>query len=220
MKLIISLSMLLSFSVGASQCALPTNIQEYDYDAARNSRDWQNPNTPTDSFSLTLSWSPAYCAERSATGHQCGASNEDQFGLIVHGLWAQSASANGNHRKHPRNCSNPEAIKVATLKKHLCMMPGVKLIQNQWEKHGTCDFDSPEAYLDKTNQLYSALTIPSIQQTKQVEYKSWKEIADWLVSYNQHLGLKRENVYVHMRNKRLSEIRVCYDLAYQFTNCR
>ncbi len=202
----------------ANTCNLPSEIKEYDYDAASDSKDWINKDIPTDSFVLALSWSPAYC-DGKTSGHQCGSANEGNFGLIVHGLWGQSDSAGRDYKKHPRNCSNPVAIKAETLKEHLCMMPGVPLIQKEWEKHGTCDFDTPEAYLNKTKELFSELTIPTIQQTSQIEYMSWRGIADWFVSHNEHLGMKRSHVYIDMKNHRLNEIRVCYDLEYNFSNC-
>lgn len=219
MKFNTGLIFLLSFSANANQCVLSPDVHEYDYIATQNPNDWINKDIPTDSFVLALSWSPAFCDEQSASGHQCGPENSGKFGLVVHGLWGQSDSAYGNHKKHPRNCDNPGAIKVETLKKYLCMMPGVKLIQKEWEKHGTCDFDTPEFYLEKTQELYSKLTIPTIEQVTQVEYMSWRGITDWFVSYNKHLGMNREHVYVDMKNHRLNEIRICYDLKYNFTKC-
>jgi ribonuclease T2 len=199
---------------------LPNDINTYDYKASQNSRDWINKDIQTDSFALAISWSPQFCdSQNNPPAHQCGGANSGKFGFVVHGLWGQSDLAQGNHKKHPRNCRDAASIKVETLKEHLCMMPGVKLIQKEWEKHGTCDFDSPEAYLDKTQELYAALNIPTIDQTKQVEYMSWREISDWFTKHNSHLNMKQEHIYVKMKDRRLQEILVCYDLDYNLTSC-
>ncbi len=220
MRMLVGLASLFSISLGAMECVIPENVEEYNYVAKENSKDWINKNIETDSFVLAISWSPAYCeGSNKTTGHQCGPKNKGKFGLIVHGLWGQSEHAEGNFKKHPRNCLDAPEISVSTLKQHLCMMPGVKLIQKEWEKHGTCDFSTPEEYLDKTRDLFTNLTIPSIEETKKVEYESWKKIADWFASHNKALKMEREHIFVQMKDRRLKEIRVCYNKSYHLKQC-
>lgn len=216
-----------SFAVAAEQsCRLPEHVTPWDYrsGAAINAdKDWKSDRTRTDYWRLTLSWSAAFCDAMRRHGsspahlrHQCSA---NRFGLVVHGLWAQSAGR-GGQKKHPRNCRDVQAIEARTLKKYLCVIPDSKLIQQQWEKHGTCDFKLPEHYLHLTADLYNRLKLPSIAQLEQLQYRRAAEIRAAFVNLNRGQGMRKEHVWVRMARGRLKEIQVCYDLDYRFSPCR
>jgi ribonuclease T2 len=99
---------------------------------------------PADYYMPSLTWSPVFCTtsagKSAANKFQC---KENSFGMAVHGLWPQSSTAK-NDRQHPRNSHTTTPIAAATLRQHLCTIPGVQLEQDEWAKHGTCAFDSPE----------------------------------------------------------------------------
>ncbi len=213
--------------VAEQNCQLPEKVKSWDYRAGaaiRSGRDWKNNQLRTDNWVLTLSWSGAFCDNilrqghpRANLQHQCIA---NQFGLVVHGLWAQSALAGGDYKKHPRNCRDAKAIEEQTVKKYLCVIPDSQLMQQQWEKHGTCDFKSPEQYLRTTAQLYNRLKLPSVTQLKQLQNRRAVEIRTVFVNLNRSQGMRNDHVWVRMQRGRLQEIQVCYDLDYQFTACR
>ena len=216
----------LAIPINAEQlCQLPTQLQTWDYDssqAIRSGKDWQNKTTQTDYWMLSLSWSKAFC-DKFTSGvvpahaqHQCVS---NKFGLIVHGLWAQSRAAGKNSKGHPRNCRNAPAISTQRMKEHLCEMPGVRLMQMQWEKHGTCDFNSAQDYLAKTSHLYRRLNLPDRETLEALEYSSWKRVKKKIVQMNASTGLRDEHVYVKFRKKRLHEVYICYDLDDRYTAC-
>lgn len=210
----------------AESCRLPSTIRLWNYHADRaiaDGRDWRNMFVPTDAWVLSLSWSSAFCdnlrqkRQFKAHAHQCG---NNAFGLVVHGLWAQSAQANGNLRKHPRNCRDTKAISADTLQRYLCIIPDVHLMQIQWERHGTCDFRTPEQYFRQTTALFNQLTLPSAEQLKSMERNRATVIKRKFVELNRDSGLHSDSVWVVTRNGRLNEIRICYDPAFAFAACK
>ena len=96
-------------------------------------------------------------------------------------------------------------------------MPDEILMQNQWEKHGSCYFSSATAYFNTIEYLYNQLNIPDIRSMGRTTY---------FVIKNAFLELNSPQlfssaIYVNMRrNGQLKEIRFCYDLQYNFISCK
>ena len=93
-------------------------------------------------------------------------------------------------------------------------------MQKEWEKHGTCDFQRPEEYLAQTSKLFRKLDLPSRDKLLALEYTSWKSVKQEIISRNRNLGLKDKHVFVKFRKGRLHEVRICYDLRFNFRSCR
>jgi len=206
-------------------CRLPRHFTPWDYDstaAIDKGKDWRSTQK-TDYWMLSLSWSKAFCDRFENDGlpkqlyHQC---LHNKFGLVVHGLWAQSRKAGSNVKIHPRNCHDTSAIPAEQIQKYICEIPSVKLIQKEWEKHGSCDFSHSAQYLSKTSELFNQLKLPSREELLKLEYTSWKKVKQRIIQLNRSLGLNSEHVFVKFRKNRLQEVRVCYDLRYQFTSCK
>ena len=123
---------------------------------------------PTDYLALVLSWSPEHCetqrnrpeGQRQKQSFQCFSGN--RFEWVVHGLWPQNSQARSG-RDHPRNCEAAGAVPASVLKQHLCMMPGVELMQNEWQAHGTCGWRSPERYFADIQAVYGTLHRPTVR---------------------------------------------------------
>ena len=123
---------------------------------------------PTDYLALVLSWSPEHCetqrnrpeGQRQKQSFQCFSGN--RFEWVVHGLWPQNGQARSG-RDHPRNCEAAGAVPASVLKQHLCMMPGVELMQNEWQAHGTCGWRSPERYFADIQAVYGTLHRPTVR---------------------------------------------------------
>lgn len=151
-------------SAPSSACIVDDRWLRPDYDHAI---DYANPEVRTDFFLLVYSHSPTFCRRMAAQGRvdeaafQCQSPN--LFGWVIHGLWGESESAYARRedRRHPRFCKGDlPPVPVQTLKPYLCMSPGTKLLQGQWEKHGACDFDSAAAYFGKTKELFERFPLP------------------------------------------------------------
>ncbi len=214
------------YSFAEQTCQIPKQLQEWDYNATRaiaKGQDWKNTSVETDYWMLSLSWSNAYCdtfENRRMPKHAKHQCLNNDFGLVVHGLWAQSRKAGRNVKMHPRNCRDTSVIPATKLKKHLCEIPGTRLIQKEWEKHGTCDFNHPGEYLDTMSALYRKLKLPAKHELKGLEYSSWKKVKRKIVEINKTSGLRDEHLHIEFKKNRLKEVRVCYDLEYRFTSCK
>ena len=208
------LILLLSLQAGfAQQCKLPATVP-----STRATRvDYKNKNITTDYYGLSLSWSPQFCnsgAGQSPNNRwQCV---DNQFGFVVHGLWPQSAKATRND-EHPRFCKAPELLSANTIQTHLCTMPGAQLVQDQWNKHGSCAWPNAKAYLDQVETLYKSLVLPELKAGRSTSGAIRKAI----VAANKSKGLKPEHTEVRVRSgNRFSEFMICYDKQFRFTACQ
>jgi ribonuclease T2 len=158
---------------------------------------------PFDYYVMSLSWSPEYCATNSnPDSTQCG---ERRYSLVVHGLWPQYE--NGGF---PADCSAATVVPSAIVDSMLDIMPSKKLIQHEWEKHGTCSGLSVEKYFQLTRQIYNSIAIPDkYRQPTDYIVTNVSEIESNLMAVNPTLdGTK---IAIDCKNRYLQEIRVCYD---------
>jgi ribonuclease T2 len=206
--------LLLGFSLAAiaQQCTIPGNVP-----TTRPTRvDYKNKDIVTDYYGLSLSWVPQFCNSQAGKNPnnkwQCA---DNSFGFVVHGLWPQSSKARRND-EHPRNCKAPELLPAATIKPHLCTIPGAQLMQDEWVKHGTCAFPNAKAYLDQIEVLYKNLVLPDLKAGMTTSGAIRKQI----VAANQSKGLKPEHTEVRvLSGNRFSEFMVCYDKSFKFAAC-
>lgn len=185
-----------------------------DYDVImRDDPIGQNANAPVDYYMLTLSWSPGFCdSQREKYGnqlpkslqYQCG--TDRSLGWVVHGLWPQNANAR-SVADHPRFCQGDlPALPKSELESYLMMSPGEKLLQGEWEKHGSCAFDSAQQYFAKELELFNSLQLPN-------QNLSRNELFRWMKQHNPQL----KNAYLGASR---NELFICYDKKWQVMNCQ
>ena len=173
----------------------------------------QNAKAPVDYYMLALSWSPGFCdIQREKYGdqlpyssqYQCG--NNRTFGWVVHGLWPQNANARAVS-DHPRFCKGDlPALPKGLLAQYLAISPGEKLLQGEWEKHGSCAFDSAQQYFAKEQELFNALKLPNQKLSRD-------ELFGWMKQHNPQL----KNAYLRASR---NELFICYDKKWQVMNCQ
>ena len=170
-----------------------------------------------DYYLFSLSWSPEHCS-KSRDAFQCGL---NKFDFVVHGLWPQSSTARDPKCGNPRNCS-VSLVDDETIKQNLCIVPGVRLIQGEWQKHGTCAFTTAKEYYAKIRELWESLNKPNMQQLvkDKAEKLTAGDVSDQFVALNSKLGLKSEFVKVKTVDGYLSEVQICYDLKYKPIECK
>ncbi|OOF59541.1 ribonuclease T2 family protein [Rodentibacter myodis] len=185
-----------------------------DYDVAlREDPIGQNTNAPVDYYMLALSWSPGFChSQYEKYGTQLPAASQYQceinrtFGWVVHGLWPQNANAR-SVADHPRFCKGDlPALPQSTIAPYLSISPGAKLLQGEWEKHGSCAFDSAEQYFAKEQELFDALRLPK-------ENLSRSELFRWMIQHNPQL----KNAYLGAAR---NELFICYNKQWQVIDCQ
>ena len=179
----------------------------------RNDHIGQNAKAPVDYYMLALSWSPGFCdIQREKYGdqlpysfqYQCG--NNRTFGWVVHGLWPQNANARAVS-DHPRFCKGDlPALPKGLLAQYLAISPGEKLLQGEWEKHGSCAFDSAQQYFAKEQELFNSLKLPNQKLSRD-------ELFGWMKQHNPQL----KNAYLRASR---NELFICYDKKWQVMNCQ
>lgn len=173
----------------------------------------QNAKAPVDYYMLALSWSPGFCDIQrekygnqlpSSSQYQCG--NNRTLGWVVHGLWPQNANAL-SVTDHPRFCKGDfPALPKDLLARYLAISPGEQLLQGEWEKHGSCAFDSAQQYFAKEQELFSSLKLPN-------QNLSRNELFRWMKQHNPQL----KNAYLGASQ---NELFICYDKKWQVMNCQ
>ena len=123
----------------------------------------------------------------------------------MHGLWPQNANAR-SVTDHPRFCKGDLApLPVETLEPYLSISPGAKLLQGEWEKHGSCAFDSAEAYFKQEKALFESLSLPNEQLSR-------KALFQWMKQNNPQL----KGAYLGASH---NELFICYDRQWQVIDC-
>lgn len=198
----------------ASKSAVKNADVFADYDVVmRDDPIGQNAKAPVDYYMLALSWSPGFCeSQREKFGndlptsaqYQCGINRS--FGWVVHGLWPQNASAR-SVSDHPRFCQGDlPALPKSELEPYLTMSPGAKLLQGEWEKHGSCAFDTAAQYFAKEQELFASLRLPK-------ENLSRNELFRWMKQNNPQL----KKAYLGASR---NELFICYNKQWQVIDCQ
>ncbi len=181
-------------------------------------QDWINPKIETDYYLLALSWSPQHCYNKRKSRQHKFQCKLNKFGFVVHGLWPQSAQAR-NKRGHPRFCNATRLLSKDLIRQYICIVPGVQLMQSQWDKHGNCAFQSASQYFATIATLWKTLKRPSTKAMKSRRY-TVSSLKQLLVNMNTP---KLQSSHIRIRINRanyLREIFICYDKNFQTTDCR
>lgn len=194
-----------------SNIAIPSSLGYYD--TVMSQDNFGQNIVPVDYYMLSLSWSPSFCEDqkRKNGGNvpkhlQLQCNEAAQFGWVIHGLWPQSATAR-SASDHPRFCQGDlPVVSEDLIKKYLPESPGAKLLQGQWEKHGSCAFENAESYFAKQKELFRGLNLPGSELSR-------KELFQWMKKFNPQL----KNVRLESRG---NELYICYDKQWNPTNCR
>lgn len=199
---------LLSFNA-AAKCEIDRAWLNLNYD---HKIDYQNRSVETDFFLLMFSNSKRFCDHMARKGKadkvkfQCQSPNE--FGWVVHGLWGESEAAyiTGNKKGHPRFCQGDlPKVSLDKMTPFLCISPGLRLLQGEWEKHGACDFPSFTAYYQQTQQLYQRFQMPPADLKP-------KSAMRWMKKH--HPELKDKWLHVDRR-----EFGICFNKQFDVISC-
>lgn len=211
---------LLSLNISIAQAIKYTDsctINEAWLHEDYNDRKAGRPNDiGTDFFLLVFSNSPSFCAYQKRKGHlndvpfQCMKPSIDvnDFGWVVHGLWAESLVAykNNDHAGHPSYCKGDvPALTFEEMKPYLCTSPGSSLLQNEWEKHGACDFNTPTEYYNKMLELRGKFKLPSANLNVQQS-----------LSFMKRRNPELQNIRLHKTNH---EFGICFTTEFELKNC-
>jgi ribonuclease T2 len=193
------------------QCVIPARLTPAR--AYRPPADEVAADVETAHYLMAVSWSPQACLtgkDYPDAEHQC---RDNRFGLILHGLWP-----NGPTRtRHPRYCAAAPAIRAETVRRHFCMIPSPSLQQHEWAAHGTCGWDTPEAYFDQAARLWDGLKRPDLEAIPARELTAGS-IRRAFARANP--GLPERAVWVVLaEDGAFREARICYSKAFVWEAC-
>lgn len=181
---------------------------------------------------LVFSWSPSHClvkpippkpdappevkaafaAKEWDHAFQC---EQQKFGFVVHGLWPQAAGGNSKESS-PRYCKPSSPVPRDIVRAHLCTVPGVALMQNEWEAHGTCDAKNVQEYFGHIEEL--AARFPVREVSGLPASMTVGELKERIATSNPAL-LRSRYIGVRMESGKLSEVYICLDKAYLPAEC-
>lgn len=160
-----------------------------------------------DYWVLALSWSPEYC-ELNVGDEQC----RQRYGFVVHGLWPQY------ERGYPSRCGGRGRVSKDLVTRLLPTMPSEKLIQHEWDTHGTCSGLSQDEYFTLVERVRRKVAIPSAYQAPD-DYLS-TSVADIERSFaRENRGFDADGIAVQCRGRWLREVRLCFDTALNPRAC-
>lgn len=196
----------------AAECNIPARL---DLPTAADQPD-KKPDPPTAGYAAALSWSPEFCRFRKDAPEHAGQCRDNEFGFILHGLWPQAADADGIS-DHPRACAIAPPVSEALVREHFCMTPSAKLIQHEWAAHGTCAWDSAEAYFAAAKRVWDGLARPDLR-TPSRDPLTAGAVRTAFTSSNP--GMPRDAIHVDRSNKGwLEEVLICLDRDFGYEAC-
>ena len=105
-----------------------------------------------DYYVLTLSWSPTYCLTHPQDHNQCSGKG---YGFVLHGLWPQYDTGSW-----PEFCSTAPLPQDAR-QLGSTLFPSQKLMEHEWQRHGTCSGLGAIAYFRTADKAVAAVKVPS-----------------------------------------------------------
>lgn len=167
-----------------------------------------------DYYVTSLSWSPQYCAGKTnlpPSDPQCGTGRN--YAFVLHGLWPQY------NKGWPQFCASASPVPQALIDQMLAIMPSAKLIQHEWDKHGTCDGATVEAYFAKAVKAFQAVKIPPalVRPDKPVTMTA-AAIRQAFIEAGTP-GLAAQSLVIGCSGRYVSEVRVCMDKSLSPMAC-
>ena len=173
----------------------------------------QNQPGEFDFYVLSLSWSPSFCdaaGDRANRQAECG---ERPYSFVVHGLWPQY------EKGFPEYCQQPSPrIDRNIVSSMLDLMPALRLIFHEWDRHGTCSGLPARAYFETIRKARAIVKIPpEFLDVKSELTVTPDSVQEAFTKANP--GLTRAAMAVGCDNKRLREIRICMSRELAFRDC-
>ena len=176
------------------------------FSAGPSQADQTSPPGQFDSYLLSLSWSPQYCSAADRPERdpdQCG--DGRRFGFVVHGLWP-----NNNRPPHPRDCAPPSGVPPSLVREMLRIMPSAKLVQHEWDTHGSCSGVNVQDYYTLVRTAFRSVNIPlPYRQPARDLRVSAAEIRRYFEQANPQFP--NGGIKLNCSGQFLREVRLCFD---------
>jgi len=153
-----------------------------------------------DYYLLSLSWAPTYCLTHTDDSDECSGKG---YGFVLHGLWPQY-DAGG----YPEKCPTQEKLSPTAAAKGKTIYPSERLMQHEWQEHGTCNGSDALTYFNEADQATAVVKIPSaLQAPRSSQTLTAQSIIDQFQRANAELP--EGAMTLSCSRAELSEVRVC-----------
>jgi ribonuclease T2 len=153
-----------------------------------------------DYYVLSLSWAPTYCLTHQDDSAECSGKG---YGFVLHGLWPQY-DAGG----FPEKCPTQAQLSPTAAQKGETIYPSERLMQHEWQEHGTCSGLDALTYFNLADRATAVLKIPSAMQAPHADQKLPADsIANLFQSANPQLP--QGAMMLECSRAELSEVRLC-----------
>jgi ribonuclease T2 len=163
-----------------------------------------------DYFVLSLSWAPTYCLTHSDDGAECSGKG---YGLVVHGLWPQY-DAGG----YPQQCSTQFDLSAAAASKGRTLYPSERLMQHEWQQHGTCSGLDALNYFQAVDKATAVVKVPQAMETPRApQNQTAAQVVELFRRANPQMP--DDGMVVACSRSDLSEVRVCLTRDLALRSC-
>ena len=155
-----------------------------------------------DYYVMSLSWSPTFCQTHRDEDEQC---NHKGYGFVLHGLWPQYDKGRG-----PEHCPSTAEPDRKTVADALAFMPSRRLVNHEWQTHGTCTGLGPHAYFALADRAFASVRVPPqlIAPPRDVQMTA----DDVRGAFRQtNPRLRDDMMNLHCSKGELVEVRICLD---------
>lgn len=197
----------------AASCVLPDRLPAPEMERVRP--DEVVADRPIRFHLLAVTWMPETCKAGGDGQGDLACGSDNRFGWTLHGLWP-----NSDGRPYPRYCRPATRVSDATIRANLCRTPSVDLVQHEWAAHGTCGWETPEAYFEQAAVLYDNLERPDPTALPRTGDRgpTAGALRDAFVAANP--SLPRDAIFIAVASgNRLREVRICHDLQFRAATC-
>jgi len=163
-----------------------------------------------DYYLLSLSWSPTYCLTHPEDIGQCSGKG---FGFVLHGLWPQFESGG-----YPQNCTADRQLSQQAAALGASLYPSPKLVQHEWERHGTCSGMDPSDYFRTADRAVAVVKVPEMFQAPRttLSMTAAQIVAQFRASNS---ALPEDGITVACSRGELSEVRICLNRDLTIRSC-
>lgn len=194
----------------ARQCAVPDRLPP-----APAAQIGERRIVPIVRYTLALSWSPEHCRDARgdpADSFQCG--RPGRFGFVLHGLWPD-----GPGTRWPQYCRPAARVPEVEVRRMLCTTPSAKLIEHEWQRHGTCLTRDPARYFRLARGLFNGIRYPDMDALSRRRDLTAGQFARAFAAANP--GMTPAMLRVKADRKGwLDEVHLCLGLTGRPRDCR
>lgn len=167
-----------------------------------------------DYYVFSLSWSPAFC-----TAHRDDRFAREECGrhrsFVVHGLWPQFEDGSW-----PATCRVVPRLSPAQIERELPIMPNRRLVEHEWEKHGSCTNYGADGYFDQLRRAFAKIRIPDPLKAPQTDTTiDAAQLKSLFSAANPGLTPDMMALACEPKNVVLRELRICLDRNLGFRAC-